>query len=302
MERLMDIEQLYRDFNIPHETEGHKHCRPGWVNTICPFCTGNEGLHLGYDTNGNKFVCWRCGGKYAPKVISILANVTYAKAFELLNQYGAVSYKRKEPKKAIRAKIFKLPSNSTKLQLNHRTYLEKRTFDPDKLEKEWGLLGTGPLAKLDKLNYKHRIIIPFYWGSKMVSFDSRDITDKAKNKYMACAEAREHIGHKQILYGLQDKWSGTGICVEGPSDVWRFGNKSFATSGIKYTSKQVRIMANTFKRVAVCYDDDPQAIIQAEKLVSELKFRGVDAFRVAIIGDPGAMSQKEADYLVKQLI
>lgn len=31
-------------------------------------------------------------------------------------------------------------------------------------------------------------------------------------------------------------------------------------------------------------------------------FRGVDAFRVEIRGDPGSMKQSEADYLVKQLI
>jgi hypothetical protein len=36
--------------------------------------------------------------------------------------------------------------------------------------------------------------------------------------------------------------------------------------------------------------------------VAELKFRGVDAFRVDIEGDPGSMKQSEADYLVKQLI
>jgi hypothetical protein len=44
----MDIIGLYRDFGIEHRTEGHKHCRPGWVNTECPFCTGNAGLHLGW--------------------------------------------------------------------------------------------------------------------------------------------------------------------------------------------------------------------------------------------------------------
>ena len=38
------------------------------------------------------------------------------------------------------------------------------------------------------------------------------------------------------------------------------------------------------------------------KLVADLKFRGVDSFRVDIKGDPGGLSQEEADYLVKQLI
>ena len=43
-------------------------------------------------------------------------------------------------------------------------------------------------------------------------------------------------------------------------------------------------------------------MIQADKLVAELKFRGVDAFRVDIEGDPGSMKQDDANYLIKQLI
>ena len=56
----MDIERIYRDYNIPHATEGHKHCREGWVNTACPFCSGNEGLHLGYNNADDYYFCWRC--------------------------------------------------------------------------------------------------------------------------------------------------------------------------------------------------------------------------------------------------
>lgn len=299
----MDVEQLFRDFSIPYQTEGHKHCRPGWVNTECPFCTGNPGLHLGYDTNDNKFVCWRCGGKWAPKAIAALTRTSLPEAFQIISQYGAVSYyTKKERKKAIRAKIFKFPSNLTELQENHRKYLEKRNFDPDKLIQEWDLMGTGVSAKLDEINYKHRIVIPFVWNGKVVSFDSRDITNKSQNKYMACPDSRELIGHKQILYGRQEKWGETGICVEGPSDVWRLGYNAFATSGIKYTAKQMRIMAKTFKRVVVVFDNEHQAIAQADKLKADLQFRGVDVIRINIEGDPGALEQSEADYLVKQII
>jgi hypothetical protein len=78
--------------------------------------------------------------------------------------------------------------------------------------------------------------------------------------------------------------------------------ESFAVSGIKYTSKQLRLIARLFKRVPVLFDDDPQAIVQANKLIADLKFRGVDAFRVDIKGDPGSLSNKEAAYLRKQLL
>jgi hypothetical protein len=117
-----------------------------------------------------------------------------------------------------------------------------------------------------------------------------------------CPKEREIVFHKNILYGKQEAWKDTGICVEGPTDVWRFGGNSFATFGIKYTNNQIRCMAKTFKRIAIVFDDDAQAVVQAKTLVNELRVRNVDAFHVPIKGDPGSMEQNEANYLVKQLI
>ena len=169
------------------------------------------------------------------------------------------------------------------------------------------MLGTGPISYLklneDKsINFKHRLIIPINWGSKTVSFQSRDITNKSNLKYITCPKGIELMFHKNILYGNQSKWGEFGICVEGDTDVWRLGNLSFATFGIKYTFAQLRLIANTFKRVAVCFDPDPQAIEQAEKLVADLRFRGVDAFKVDLGCDPGDLPQNEADYLVKNIL
>ena len=299
----MDIITLYNDYSIPYQTEGHKHCRPGWVNTECPFCTGNPGLHLGYNLQGNFYACWRCGWHPIAPTIAKLLNIPEQEARTIIKQYGLLVPKlTKEPQVRIRVKAHRLPTNAEPLQTSHRKYLTNRGFDPDLLERTWNLLGTGPVSLLDKINYKHRIIIPFIWNGQQVSFDSRDITNKSRSKYMACPKDRELISHKEILYGKQEYWKETGICVEGPTDVWRLGKNSFCTSGIKYTSKQIREMSKRFKKIAVIFDDDPQATIQANKIVAELKFRGVDAFRVDIEGDPGSMKQEDADYLVKQLV
>lgn len=308
----MDIESLYRDYNIDFVTAGdHKHARAGWVNVECPFCTGNPGYHLGYDLNGDKFVCWRCGGKNAVYAISHILNVEYTKARKIIQDYGSIAGLRMEdkPKTKIRTKAFKLPSNVGQLEERHRKYLEKRGFDPDYLVKEWEIQATGAFSVLKSngkiLQYKNRIIIPYIWEHEMVSFDSRiirDNIDKSVNKYFACPEERELINRKHILYGRQDKWGETGLCVEGAFDVWRLGFSAFAVSGIKYTAKQLRLMSKLFKRIPVIFDDDPQAIEQANKLVADLKFRGVDAFRVDIKGDPASLSPEEAGYLVKSLL
>ena len=299
----MNIEQLYKDYNIPYATEGHKHCRPGWVNTVCPFCVGeNPGLHLGYNIEKKRFHCWRCQGHQLNTTLSKLLNTGKRDTAIIIKDYGLYYRKPTKTKQKVKIKSFKYPSNLVELQNNHRKYLIKRNFNPDRLINEWNLMGSSVFSILDHINYKHRIIIPFTWEGRVVSFDSRDITNKSKFKYMACPEKRELVPHKDILYGREEKWGKFGICVEGPTDVWRMGFNSFATSGITYTFKQLRLIANTFTRVAVVFDNEPQAIKQANKLVADLKFRKVDAFRVNVESDPGSMLQKDADYLVKQLI
>lgn len=301
----MDIVGLYSDYNVDFLTEGHKHCREGWVNTPCPWCIsdpGHEGYHLSYNLEGNFFLCWRCGWHPVIPTLSKLLSLHRSEVETLVRQYGMIVSKVVESTKKFNLKPHILPSSAEPLLQNHIRYLENRNFDPVYLQKEYHLLGTGPVSLLDGLNYKHRIVIPFIWEGREISFDSRDITNKHPYKYMACPLEREIIPHKDVLYGRQDKWKDRIICVEGPTDVWRFGRYSCATSGIKYTPKQVRELAK-FKRVPVCFDgQETQALIQANSLVGELKFRGVDAFRVDIEGDPGSMKQEDADYLVKQLI
>lgn len=300
----MDAIQLYQDFSIPYKTEGHKHCRPGWVNVVCPFCSGNPGWHLSYNLAEDYYACWRCGFHPVVTVISKLLKLSLPATYAVIKQYGVLSYSQRKTttKVKIRRKAFKFPSNAEPLSEKHKKYLESRNFDPDKVEREWNLLGTGVFSRLDDLSYKNRILIPFEWNGEQVSFDSRDITGKAQNKYMACPKERELIEHKHILYGNQTQWTDTGICVEGPTDVWRLGGKAFATSGIKYTMQQVRAMRNSFKRIAVVYDDESQAVAQAKKLVADLRFRGVDAFRIDIEGDPGAMKEDDAKHLINSIL
>ena len=296
----MDIIRLYQDFGIEHRTEGHKHTRPGWVNCECPFCTGNPGLHLGWNLEGEYFVCYRCGYHPPVKTLSVLLNMPEFEIKGLLPDYGINRTFIRLPKKG--KKEFQFPSGMTSLWKPHLKYLNERGFNAREIEKFWGVQGTGPVSKLDLIDYRFRIIIPFYWNGQIVSFDSRDITNKQRNKYQACPKEREIIEHKKILYGNQEYWERTGIVVEGPTDVWRLGTAACATSGIKYTPAQVKTIANTFKRVAVVYDDEIQAQLQANKLVAELKFRGVDAWNVKIKDDPGSMKQKDANELVKFLM
>jgi len=303
---LMDIIRLFLDYRVDFKTEGHKHCRPGWVNTPCPFCTGNEGYHLGYDTAGDYFSCWRCGGKGVVTALSRLLHIPESEVRNILPQYGGKTRRRKAPEAKVQLLPFKHPSGTGPLLLNHRRYLEKRRFDPDALVEQWGLLGTGPVSTLRTqekvIHYSHRILIPIYWEGVEVSFQTRDVTGKHDLRYIACPEERETIKHKHLLYGTTERFqSPEAVVVEGVTDAWRFQGKAVATFGIKYTPKQLRLLSKLFQRVVVIFDSDPQAIEQANRLVAELKFRGVRAETVRIEDDPGSMSDREAHSLLRKI-
>lgn len=302
----MDILRLYDDYGIQYKTTGHKHCRPGWVNTECPFCTGNPGLHLGFCFENEIFVCWRCGWKPKTKAIAKLLHVTEAEAREIIKRYGGRSTppKPQQVQVFLNKKPFKFPSNTGPLGPQHKAYLKARGLNPEYLQKVWQVQGTGPVSKLDNIDYRNRILIPISWNNEIVSFQTRDITGKHPAKYMACPEYREKIKHKHILYGHPSIWQKDScICAEGVFDVWKLGRRAVATFGIKYTPKQLRILSQ-FKKVVVFFDADPQAIIQAQKLVSELLFRKVDAsmYYLKDKKDPGSLNKAEARQIINYLL
>ena len=299
---MMDILRLYHDHGVPHETEGHKHCRPGWVNTACPFCTGNPGLHLGATLDGAMFVCWRCGWKPSRKALARLLGVREGELRTLLAPYGGTSRGRRAPevRRRPRAKALKFPTGTGPMNARQRRYLSKRGFDPDQMERYWGLLGTGPASVLDQVNYRHRILVPILWDGQVVSFQTRDITGRHPAKYLACPEERELLPHKHLLYGRPTEWKeDVGLCVEGVTDVWRLGGKAFATFGIKYTHKQLRLIARTWRRVIIIFDNDPAAQSQARLLAADLAFRGVDTKNLILDTDPGDLSPEDAAALVR---
>lgn len=274
------------------------------MNTECPFCSGNPGLHLSWNIEDEFFLCWRCGSHPPVKTLSALLNVSTKEVYNIIKNYGVVrSYVKKQTKGKLE---FVLPSGITDLKERHRKYLKGREFSPDRLEKLWNIQGTGPLSFLNdngkEIDYRFRIFIPIYWNGEVVSFDTRDITGLSEAKYKACPVNREIKERKKILYGNQEAWDTTGIIVEGPTDVWRLGESAAATCGISYTQEQVREIARIFKKVAVVFDDDPQAVKQAIKLVKELQFRNVDAYHVKIKGDPGGMGSHKANKLVKNIL
>lgn len=309
----MSLENLYIDYNISIAPQGHKHNRDGWINTKCPHCAGqsSDGYHLGYNLRGNYFSCYHCGGVGVEYTISALLTISKSQAIDLLNRYDVKRggfFSRKDQSKTVNIYPFKFPNGTTHLNSVHKKYLKSRGFNPDLLEKKYGLMATGPLSYLSdgekkKIDYRFRIVVPIFWNKKVVSFQTRDYTEKTTLRYIACPKKREIIHHQHILYGKKLPYAPPkrGIIVEGVTDVWRFLGFAFATFGISYTTKQLNIIRKLFDEVDIIYDPEKQAQDQARKLQIDLMTRGVKANNICLEKDPGDLSHSEAGKLLKDL-
>lgn len=299
----MDIIRFYDDYNIEYATEGLKQCRDGWANIECPFCVGNPGPHLGFNIEDNYFVCWRCGWKSNVTVISKLLKVSYDDAKLIEARYGGSASVLDKTTRQAKVGTLSYKILGEECQKAHRSYLKQRNYSPKQLINDFHLRGTGPVSIMDGLNFARRIVVPIFWEGREVSFISRDITQRHALRYIVCPEEREQIKHKHILFAHPDTFQrDTCILVEGVFDVFRFGVGAVATLGIKYTREQVRLISTLFKKVWVMYDSDPQAIISAQKLSSELLFRGVYSKSIEIENDPGDMTQEVADNYKLELL
>lgn len=299
---------IFSRYGIPHKISKE------WIHTHCPFCIGSKDYHLGYNTIHHYTHCWRCGYHNAVDVLSTLCHLDQSEAFALYQ-----SIKSGQPTRGRALRIARDRKIQTKINISHyrhprdvgplrpnqHRYLEKRGFDPDKIIREWGVLGTGPLSRLDDIDYRFRLLIPINWDGTEVSFQTRDVTGKSNRKYLACPPDREIKHHKHILYGRQECWGGTGIIVEGVTDVWRFGPTACAVFGIEYRDEQVKAIADRFQRVAIVFDSERQAQAQARKLAAQLRLQLYHKPVVIDLGngmDPGAMAQDDANHLVRELI
>jgi DNA primase len=299
---MFDVKQFLIDYSIPKNEEGPD-TSPGWINIQCPFCDDSV-KHLGLPLNGNSSNgnCWKCGAHWIPKIISTVIDVSIDQAKEIISEYSTNSVqvlKKKNTNKSNKI-IIELPIGTKELKLNHKEYLIKRNFDPNKLEKIWDLKGTGPIG-----DYKLRIIAPIYYRNIVVSYQGRDITNKQKLRYKACSKENEVLHHKHLLYGIDKVKNRKGILVEGITDVWRLGEGAVASFGTSYHQEQVNFISKHFDEIFILFDPgDKIAYKKATSLVWSLQGLNTKAHIINIDfdGDPADLKQKEADYIKKHLL
>ena len=300
MSKSFDAIRFVRDHNVPTADHDSKHFHENWVNVNCPFCTGNPGEHLGYNTDKGYWNCYRCGYHGVVAVIEKLLNITKDEARKIAKTYGVRPQYKETNKDSRRPSSLSLPHGTADMLEPHRYYLEKRGFDPIELENLWGLKGTGILGP-----YKFRIIAPIHRNGRLVSFQGRDITNKAPLKYKACRAEDEIIPHKHLLYGMDRALGHSIVVVEGITDVWRLGPGAVATFGIEWIPEQV-LLLKKYLRVFIMYDfGEEQAQKQARKLGTVLSGFGVSTEMLMVQGfqgDPAELPDRKAKKIMKQVL
>lgn len=297
----MTFTDILDQFGVPYLTEGHHHCRPGWVQLDCPFCGKGSGkYHMGFSIEGGYVSCWRCRGH---SLLSTLAEATGEDRDRLRKMLQGLETVRGE-RKDVRGTLT-LPKGIGDLERIHKTYLRSRGFNVKELRELWGLQGLGMAGRLimpDKrrINLAWRIFIPIKLDGEIVSWTTRAVSEKVDQRYISAPAECEAMNHKELLFG-EDHARHAVCCVEGPFDAMRIGPGAVASCGTGFRRAQVARLARYHVR-GVCFDNEPDAQRRARELVDMLSPFPGETYLINIdSADPGEATDREVAMIRKTL-
>lgn len=289
----MKFSELLDELGVESRTEGHHHCRSGWLQLDCPKCSPNsKSFRLGYNLAYKYLNCWVCGRLNVIEVLRELTGKSWSKCKSLLDDVEAETA---GPLPIAKRGKLVVPKGVNKLLVAHRLYLSKRGFDPDELVRLWEIGGIGVAARLS-----WRVYIPFIHNGQVVSWTTRKLTNEG-TRYISAKPEEEIFPTSDLLYG--EDYCRTSIVVhEGPIDVWATGPGAVATTGLKFSSKQIARILKYPVRV-VCFDNEPKAQRRARELADILSSYPGDTYNVCLSGKDAASSpKKEIKRLRRQFI
>lgn len=258
----MKVTDLLDKHSIPYKMAGeHHHVTTRFVGVDCPFCSKNSGkFQMGIALEGQACTCWICGYHRLLDTLAELTGLPHWEFRGLLDSFSRTAPgQRRTPE---RRGTLRLPKCLGPLQKSHRSYLRDRGFDPNELERLWGIQGIGLSAKL-----AWRIWIPIYYQGEVVSWTTRAIGNQSL-RYVNAKPGEEKRSIKSILYG-SDYVRHSVVVVEGPTDVWRIGPGAVALVGLQHTADQVCQLARYPSRT-ICFDSELTAQRRANQLANEL--------------------------------
>lgn len=304
---MIDFLRLCRSRHIPHfDGSGHKHARKSWVQVCCSQCGGRANkFHLGWNKNSGAFSCYRCGRIEFWAAIQGLLRCSPAEARLVVREYSGHKTHTPaiRPPPVVRKVGISLPGGAGPMTPVHRDYLSGRGFDPEELEREWGLLGTcGPVSPREA-NWAWRVVAPVCNASgRPIAFQGRAVGSAATPKYKTTPNEDWLEDPRGVLYGI-DLCDGPGILVvEGVTGVWRLGPGTVATLGIDWKIPQANSIKR-FKRVFICFDDgEVEAQRRAKGLAEHLSLFGCEVeILTGFDTDPGDFSPQLASDIRREI-
>jgi len=272
------------------------------VNICCPICGNDTNFHMGVFLSSLRYHCWKCKSKGSLQHLLTILGLTGLAAERALSGMP-IRDKSVCLEDQVRRAINNLaptplgPVPRVELPASMAVwistgedspalgrFLTKRNIQPEQLvdyDCRWGG-NTGDWA--------HRLIIPVYDDfGQVAAFQARDVTGKAKAKYLSEGRMSE------LLYWTdQEMTKGKPhrvYIVEGIFDAWRMGWNAAATftHGISRSQRRQLLEHDRIDEVVFAWDADSYAMnVAAARSLAPL-VRRAGAVRLPDGEDPDSL-------------
>lgn len=296
----IDFKRLFDQAKIPT-----RNTSKNWVNCNCPFCKNPSDTHFngGFNVLSPRFNCWRCGSNSYYDALSLLLNIPIHQVSHYLDSYKFVA-SESEKRKAM-AERLDLPG--FRLNDNERQYLINRGYDVGYLLNKFHIRGGGIIG-----DWAYRIIVPIYVNKVLVSWTGRSILDRKMidelkiPRYKNLSIENSVINPKDTFFNLDNSDGDSVILVEGPFDVMKMGTHTICSLGTSMTREQELLLKTRYKKIFICFDNEPSAQDKGRKVGQNLSAIGMDVELVNACesfnkNDPGELTYDEVTEIKKEL-
>lgn len=320
------VQRFLDNYNIPYETAG-RNTKKGNINVCCPFCSEDDGFHMGIIPENGYYGCWRDvkhRGRDFARVIKALIDCSWEEANRLAGKEASFEdgddlmkmvdalfddEQAGEAKVLGGAKILNLPDQFKDIKKVGITspyykYLSGRGFT--QIEK---LVDKYDIYCCNSGEWKKRLVFPMFYNDELITWQARSIQQGVTLPYKDLS-VEESVRHpKFFLYNFDELKRGGKILMvgEGLFDMLKldyYSPKGFRATCLftkTMTDEQMYLLmelAPLYEEVWLVLDEDAQG--QGMTLTSELfmikNLRGASV--PDGVGDPGAMTEKEVTTFV----
>jgi len=281
-----NVKQFFEDYDIEYHKSGEKNVTRGWVNINCPFCS-DPSWHCGINLKSKFFNCFSCHKKGGSNyLVKILLQCTTSKAEFIIKKYSTDLESYEDDIVLPATEVFLPEEAISKFPPLHLNYLKSRSFGLGTIKK-YNLKACYQFGK-----YSYRIIIPFYYKKKLITFTTRDVTGKSDKKYLNAPSEKSIYKTTDTFYNIDNVFSDSVLIVEGTTDVWRIGNNSVALSTTAISHHQIKMLINKrIKRAVVLLD--PNQEDNAERIGARLSMFMDTKIFLLDEEDPADMNEKQ---------